>query len=598
MGKLAELYVIISANAEKFTRTMDDVQKQVGTIGSKFSGLWKQVAAGVGVTWAIGKGFQQLTSFISSSVKEAAYAERIDKALAAAIETTGRNIEAYLPYFQQRASALQKQTIYTDEAIKETQALLVQLTKLDREGIDRATKGAMGLASVFGIDLTSAATIVAKALSGNYAALSRYGIKVKETATEGEKQAEILTKLEVMYGRATRETDSYSGATARLKNVFSELKEKLGEAITKNELVRDAIKRTAEIIEDQIPKVEKAVQGWNLYWSAFKEGVDVVSKLGEKEKELIPAFGTEEWAKHLKATERLTRQDWALIDATVELHKSLSTLKFVQEGWGETTRKNTKEMAKAISAAYEFQKTLIPKMEVPYEIEDFWTKYKDTLGEVAEENEHLFDAWEADTGDYEGFMLRMSQATGVWTQALQDNIEKTIPAIEKMNEEFQKQQAFFMDMVMATERGVKSIILELKKWAIMETVLWIFKKVPFPFSVPVAMAAAAAISALVKGLTGYEKGGIAWHPQVAKIAEKGPELIWPLYKPMPSPIIEKISSISTTVNKPSIIEREVVRTTPIQPIIQIYARTLDRDTVDKAAELIYDAIGRQKRRRG
>lgn len=165
-----------------------------------------------------------------STFTEAMEAERIDRSLNSALEITGRLVPGLAEDLSAYASELQRLTVYDDEAIKKAETLLVQMTDLDEEGIQKATRGAIGLASVLGIDLDSASTLVQKAVSGNTAVLSRYGIKIDETLSTEEKRVEIMARLEKMFQRATAETDTASGSLAQMKNTIGDAKEKIGNA--------------------------------------------------------------------------------------------------------------------------------------------------------------------------------------------------------------------------------------------------------------------------------------------------------------------------------------------------------------------------------
>lgn len=102
------------------------------------------------------------------------------------------------------------------------------------------------------MDLFSAASLVQKAIEGNFGALSRYGIKVDETLSLEEKQAQLLDKLEKMFGRAGAETETFEGRLKVLNNVWGDAKEALGAAITKNERVLELIKSVKEAVLELI----------------------------------------------------------------------------------------------------------------------------------------------------------------------------------------------------------------------------------------------------------------------------------------------------------------------------------------------------------
>ena len=227
--------------AVKLDQAVGGMGKTAGVAHPAFSGLWKEVFGGVTIAGLAKDAVGKFTDFIKDSIKAAADAEKANANLKSALGATGREVEANAKHFIERAKAVQKSTIYDDDAVKSAQALLIQLTSLDRDGIDRATKGAIGLASVLGIDLQSATMMVIKGTEGNTAALGRYGIKVKETGTAEEKRNELLQKLDGFYKRATDATGTFAGKTAQLKNNLGELKETVGGAIIENERLQKTV---------------------------------------------------------------------------------------------------------------------------------------------------------------------------------------------------------------------------------------------------------------------------------------------------------------------------------------------------------------------
>jgi len=206
---------------------------QDGADGAEKSsgGLWKQFAAGVIAAGLIEKGVAAAKNEIISYAKAAIEADSAERAMTTAIELSGRSVEDTLPSLKLFATDLSKATMYTDEQAMSAAALLAQMTDLDANGIQRAIKGSAGLATVMGIDLNSAATLVMKAMEGNYVGLSRYGIKVDENLTAEEKRAAILDQLEGMYGRAEAATESYAGQLDQAKKNIDEMKESVGKLI-------------------------------------------------------------------------------------------------------------------------------------------------------------------------------------------------------------------------------------------------------------------------------------------------------------------------------------------------------------------------------
>jgi len=245
-----------SKSGEVSLSQLDKGVDKLGTSTQKSAGAFKTlaagVAAGVAAFYAAAKALRGLIKWMGDAIEKAGIQQMAEKEVAAALESTGREVFKNTEHFKEYASRLQQATVFGDEQILSAQALMVQLTKLDREGLDMATKGAIGLASVYKQDLQAATTLVGKALAGNYGALSRYGIMVDRTATDEEKRASVLRQLQIMYQRAEAETDTYQGSVKQLSNTYGDLKEKAGDAVIKNEELLGLIKTATQAIRDFI----------------------------------------------------------------------------------------------------------------------------------------------------------------------------------------------------------------------------------------------------------------------------------------------------------------------------------------------------------
>jgi len=223
---------------QDFDKAIEGLGKQAqtaktnaGSFGQDFMGrLIPAFTAGTLAAGAIKAGLRFVKDQIVETAQAAMESERTFQALSSALEITGRTVPGMGEDLAKYAGELQKVTIYDDEAIKRTETLLAQMTNLDGAGIKRATRGAIGLASVLGIDLNSATMMVTKAMEGNFMALQRYGIRVSENLPLDQKRTELMERLEKMFQRATDETNTASGSLAQLNNTIDESKEKIGTA--------------------------------------------------------------------------------------------------------------------------------------------------------------------------------------------------------------------------------------------------------------------------------------------------------------------------------------------------------------------------------
>lgn len=303
---MADIKLIIDVDASGVVKGSQIVRQEINETaktadkgGSAFSSMWKQVAIGTIAAQAAMKAMQTLKDVVTSSINEAIKQEEAEKALEAALLTTGRTIQGNIEHYKRFAQAQQAVTKYADDEIEAAQALLLQMTNLNQKGIDEAIKGAMGLASTLKMDLQAATLLVAKAMEGNTAALSRYGFRVDESLSPQEKQAELLRQLSVLYGRATAETDTYAGKLAQLKNYIGDIKEAIGDVIIKNE---DVIK----LLDDFKKKAEALSKDkdFKLWLSAIAEEIgavaratmwatDKIAKLGAAIGQLIGAHKSE-----------------------------------------------------------------------------------------------------------------------------------------------------------------------------------------------------------------------------------------------------------------------------------------------------------------
>ena len=242
---MADIKYVITVDSTGAVKNVQDFDKAIEALGkgtditkgksqSFGSELSSKLIPSFTAASLIADGVKKTLKFLGdqfiSTFEQAMEAERIDRSLNSALEITGRLVPGLAEDLAAYAAELQKKTTYDDEAIKKTETLLVQMTNLDEEGIQKATRSTIGLASALGIDLDSAAMMVTKAMEGNFQTLQRYGIKVDETLPLEERRIELMNRLEKMFQRATAETDTATGSLGQMKNTINDAKEKLGNA--------------------------------------------------------------------------------------------------------------------------------------------------------------------------------------------------------------------------------------------------------------------------------------------------------------------------------------------------------------------------------
>jgi hypothetical protein len=369
-------------NVEAFDKALEDLGKGTDTTKGKSQSFGQQLTSHLIPSFtaatlaadAIKKGLGFLKDQVVSTFDAAMEAERIDRALNATLEITGRIVPGLAEDLAAYAAELQKKTIYDDEAIKKTETLLAQMTNLDEEGIKKATRSTLGLASALGIDLDSAAMMVTKAMEGNFQTLQRYGIKVDETLPLEERRIKLMEMLEKMFQRATAETDTASGSLAQMKNNISDAKEKIGNAF--------------------LPALS----------AGAKAVGDLVSKLAGLNNELEKVDGT---AKRQAATNEIYADTFYLITARA----------------GRTSEYVT-NLAKLYDYNYESIILMIEAGKYGKELEEEWNKERDKTNATLKA---LKDSWEKLEKGTRTSSDGSSEAAKKLQKSLQDLIDQADP---------------------------------------------------------------------------------------------------------------------------------------------------------------------------
>lgn len=247
----------------------DTVKKSGESSGEKFSsGFATSIKGFAGVALKVGALLTSALGAISfaKSIKNAQIQEDAINSLNTSLLITGKYTKQASQDFQDYASSLQSITTYGDEAILKTGALIQQLANLDSQGLKRATKATLDFASAMNMDLQSAGSLVAKAIEGNVGALGRYGLKVKQGATEAETLSNVLTALEGKFGgTAQSKINTFSGAMSQATNTFGDLLEEIGFLIIKQPLVIDGIKIVNETFQKAIVAVKDFAKTFSLF---------------------------------------------------------------------------------------------------------------------------------------------------------------------------------------------------------------------------------------------------------------------------------------------------------------------------------------------
>lgn len=248
----------VSPAAKQVESAIKDVGETADKQGSKFSGLTEiargafQSIGGFAVNAAsqIGSSIVGgIGSFITEGISEAAGWQSAFRQTQAVVESTGMAAGYTAEQMGEMAQALSASagaSLFTDDQILGAQNVLATFTQVQGMEFAGATQSALDMAQALGMDVSSAAMMMGKALNDpvkGMSALSRSGVSftdaqkalVEEMVAVGDiagAQNVILKEMEVQFGgSALAATETFEGAQVLLAESMNGVKETLGNAL-------------------------------------------------------------------------------------------------------------------------------------------------------------------------------------------------------------------------------------------------------------------------------------------------------------------------------------------------------------------------------
>jgi hypothetical protein len=191
-----------------------------------------------------GLGGYGLTRILQSSLRAWGEQEQASAKLAGVLRATGGAAGFSAKQLEDHASALQKSTVYADEAIINAQAILSTFKEVRGDTFRRATESILDLSAVMGTDLAASAKMVGKALQDpakGLTALRKAGVSfdeqqqktikgLAETGRLAEAQAMILAELRGKVGGVAEAMgNTATGSMQKFKNQLGEIGERIGQ---------------------------------------------------------------------------------------------------------------------------------------------------------------------------------------------------------------------------------------------------------------------------------------------------------------------------------------------------------------------------------
>lgn len=195
-------------------------------------------------------GFLALAGALGVSIRNARTQQLAINKLNQSLINTGNYSEEASKDLQEYAAQLQAITTFGDEAIISAQSLIASFG-FEGKVLKELTAATLDLASAKGMELQSAADLVAKSVGSSTNALTRYGISVDGAAGSTERASSAVENINSLFGGQAQAAAKGLGSIVQLKNAFGDLTEKIAFALAPQiESITNWLNRMVSIISN------------------------------------------------------------------------------------------------------------------------------------------------------------------------------------------------------------------------------------------------------------------------------------------------------------------------------------------------------------
>ncbi|MDR1838686.1 MAG: phage tail length tape measure family protein [Treponema sp.] len=230
---------------DQSTKTGNQSVSSFLKMGSIISKVFKTLPI-IGTIIKITETVEQLAGKIKEYLNKTADAyfrqQKELAALNAIVQTTGASAWTSSAQLNSMAESLSKVTDYTKNDITKMQGRILTYTNITGDNFKRTQKAAIDMATVMGVDLSSAAETLGRALDSpaeGLDALTRLGFRFRDDLKEqiallvqhgdtAQAQTLILNEVENVYQGVAYAQNSVTNKTERLKQVQEELNAEIG----------------------------------------------------------------------------------------------------------------------------------------------------------------------------------------------------------------------------------------------------------------------------------------------------------------------------------------------------------------------------------
>lgn len=223
MGSPIRKLVQLVLDRNSANKTSADAKRSLSSVDKALARV-KRSALNLGAAFASAFAIRRVAQFARDSVRAARDQEAIWNRLGGTINNAGGNFEEMTPRIRNMARAMQDATTIGDDQFAATLQSLVNISQ-DVEGSLENVALVADLSAAANIDLNASALLVGRAMVGQTALLSRYGIVVEEGADA------VQSMRDQFRGMAANEALALDGQVKQLNNEWGDFKEAIGDAI-------------------------------------------------------------------------------------------------------------------------------------------------------------------------------------------------------------------------------------------------------------------------------------------------------------------------------------------------------------------------------
>ena len=235
------VYARIQADTSNFEKGMKQAQISASNLSNTFNNVSKIITKALSFA-GLAVGTKAIVDFGKSCVQSANQAVKTFNILDNTVKATGADAWTSIESLESASKSLSDQTNYSVTEIQQMQSVLLGFTNITGEAFDGASEAVLDMATVMGMDLTSAVQTVGKALDDPITgldSLSRQGFKFTDeqkaelaqlvrNGKQLEAQKIILDTLSTSYGGAAKAgQDSFAKQRHAVENFSDALGGKL-----------------------------------------------------------------------------------------------------------------------------------------------------------------------------------------------------------------------------------------------------------------------------------------------------------------------------------------------------------------------------------